>query len=398
MAAVRILYVQPNSEVGGSDLALYRMVRQLDKGQFQPIVVLPGPGPLVEPLRAAGAEVHFLPMRQLRGTWNPAYQARYLAGFWQTVGALAHLIRREGIALVHTNSMFCLYGGWAAARVGRPHIWHIREILQGRLGVRRVVIRMVPRLSTRIIVMTQAIRAMFGDGAADEDKFVTIPDGIDPGEFHPGVDGARIRRELGVSPDAPLVGFVARLVPWKGLDVFLGAAAKVAEEVPAARFLISGGPVPGSEGYAEEMRRLAARLGIAERVLFTDWRYRLHDIPEVMSALDVFVHASVIPEPFGLVLIEAMAVGRPVIATAAGGVPEVVAHGETGLLVRPGDVAGQAEAILALLRDPARGRGMGRAGVDRVRKCFTLKAQIAKVEGLYQAVLAGGAIPREEQG
>jgi glycosyltransferase involved in cell wall biosynthesis len=139
------------------------------------------------------------------------------------------------------------------------------------------------------------------------------------------------------------------------------------------------------------MKALARDLGIAPRVLFTDWRYRLDDIPEVLAATSVLVHASTEPEPFGLVLIEAMACGRPVVATAAGGVLDIVEDGGTGLLVSPGDVESTASAVVRLLLHPEQASTMGAKGRAKAEREFSLPTYARRVEEVYRSILPGEA-------
>src|SRR5262245_48529353 len=118
----RILYVQPNNEVGGSDIALLRLIQGLDRQRVEPCVVLPSNGPMTRLLQAEGVRLLFLPMTQLRTLPSPGYQARYLARVWPTVRDLALLIREERVDIVHTNSLYCLYGGFAARLAHKPHL------------------------------------------------------------------------------------------------------------------------------------------------------------------------------------------------------------------------------------------------------------------------------------
>jgi glycosyltransferase involved in cell wall biosynthesis len=231
--------------------------------------------------------------------------------------------------------------------------------------------------------MTDAVALAIGEGP----HVRTIPDGIDLERFNPSVSGERIRRDLGVSDRERLIGFVARLDPWKGADVFVRAAAEVARVSSDTRFLVCGGELPGYEPYAAGLRRLAKELGVEDRLVFTGWRYRLHDIPEVMAAIDVLVHSSIRPEPFGLVLVEAMATATPVVAADDGGVREVVEPGLTALLARPGDHLGVASAVLELLGDSSRASAMGQAGRERAEALFDVGAYVRRVEAVYEGLL-----------
>ncbi len=382
-----VVYVQPTSEVGGSDIALLRLVSHLDRKAYRPLAVLPSDGPLVSRLQAAGCGVVIQPMMQLRSLRNAGYQAAYLARFWPTVFALTGLIRREHADLVHTNSLFGLYGAWAALLARVPHVWHVREIPQLPVGLVRPLTAMAMRLSARVIAMTDAVARLFERESVSSGKVLTIPDGIDLQAFHPRVHGGRIRGELKIPAGAPLIGFVGRLDPWKGADVFIRAAAEIAKQRPDARFLVCGGELVGYQAYATQLEQLAGALGLAHQIHFTGWRYRLDDIPEVMAAMDVLLHTSVRPEPFGLVLVEAMATGKPVVASKAGGVLEVVDPNVTGLLARPGDWREVADGALRLIREPATAEAMGRAGRRRAERLFEVGAYARKIEALYGSVL-----------
>ena len=387
-APATVVYVQPSSEVGGSDIALFRLVAALDRTRYRPVVVLPGDGPLVASLRAAKIPVRFVPMLQLRPIRDPAYQLRFCLAFWPAVIRLARLIRRERAQLVHSNSLYSLYGMWASLLVGRPHVWHIREIPSGPKPVRRALASVVRLSARRVVPMTFAVAELFGPRDRLGPSIVPIPDGIDVEEFHPSISGARIRTELGIDPKTPVVGFVARLDPWKGADVFVRAAAEIALERPDVRFIICGGELHGYEDYAQGVRDLASDVGLDGRILFTGWRYTLGEIAEVMAAIDVLLHPPTGPEPFGLVLVEAMATARPVVASRIGGISEVVVDGLTGELVPPGDWKAAAAAVLRILADPSRARSMGAAGRIRAIEDFEVGAYALRIEALYDSVLA----------
>ena len=350
MNRTRVLYLTITSEIGGSDLTILRVIRHLDKGRFQTFMVFPKDGPLVPEFAKAGCAPVIVPMMKLRRTRDPRYFAEFFARFVPTVLALARIIRQRRIDIVHSNTMHNLYGWAAALATGRRHVWHIREIPIKPRWVRWLEAFLVKHFSHRIVVMSEAIADLYrGKRGIDPRvarKMRKVYDGVDISEFSPQVSGERIRREMGLSADTPLVGMVTRLDPWKGVDVFIRAAAMVSEEMPEARFLIAGGPIEGRERYGRELGDLAEGLGLDGRLLFAGWRYKYKDIPEVMNALDVHVHASTLPEPYGLTNIEAMACGTVTIASDLGGPRELVEHGISGVLVEPGAPGLLARAIL----------------------------------------------------
>ena len=386
----RILYVQPNSEVGGADLALLRMIESLDLAKFEPHVALPKDGPVAAGLRAAGAQVHHLPMIQLRTLPSASYQLGYLAAFWPTVFRLRALIKANAIELVHTNSLYSLYGGFAALLAGRTHIWHVREIPPQIPVARPALGAMVLALSRRVISMTQACTRGLA-GRADHPKIRLLSEGLDLAKWTRRPDLRDVRAELGIGPETPVVGFVARLDPWKGLNVFIEAAALVAARFPDAVFLVSGDAPSGFEAHRDDMAALARRLGLGDNIRFLGWRYRMDDIPAVMAALDVFCHTSIEPEPFGLVVIEAMAMQTAVVAARAGGPLEIIEEGVSGLLTPPGDAQALADTVGALLADPVRRRAIAAGGRARVELRHSRAAFGRSLEAIYADALGGDA-------
>ena len=383
-----VVFVQPTSEIGGSDIALYRLVTNLDRSTYRPIVVVPREGPLTAKFRQAGVHVVVQPMAQLRSVRDPLYHIGYLLRFWPSVLRLALLLRRERAEIVHSNSLYCLQGAWASLFAGVPHVWHVREIPDAPRPLRTLLLAMTVRLSSRVVAMTDAVATMFdGRSRRRAAKVMTVPDGIDLSVFHPGRDGGRIRRDLHIPANVPVAGFVARLDPWKGADVFVRAAAAAAKRLPEAQFIVCGGELPGYEAHAAELRRLAAELDLDGRMHFTGWTYSVDDIPDVMAAIDVLVHTSVRPEPFGLVLVEAMATAKPVVAARQGGVPEVVDEGVTGLLTEPGDARAAAEAMLDVLSDASRAASLGAAGRARAEELFDVRTYVRRIEAMYSTIL-----------
>lgn len=387
----RILYLHGTSEVGGSDVSLCRLVEHLDRSAYTPIVALPGPGPLVGRLEAAGAEVVLVPeMKKLTRRRGRAYLGSYLANYPFAVACLARLVRQREVDLLHTNTIHNLYGLAVARLTRRPHVWHVREIVWQSRAVRTIE-RTLALRSDRVIVTSHAVGALFhrrGEGLPPHVRL--IPNGVDVDEFRPGPIDGKVHGALGCPADAPLVGVVCRLDAWKGVDLFLQAAALVAQTVPEVCFVIVGGAIEGQEAYAATLRQLARRLEIDGRVQFTGWRYGPADMPDVYRALSVVVLPSRRPEPFGLVLVEAMACGRPVVATDHGGPREICAPGETGLLVPPGDAGALAAAVTWLLAHPDRAQAMGEAGRRRVETHYDIRRTVRATEGIYEELLASG--------
>ena len=383
-----VLYLHTTSEIGGSDVSLVRLVEGLNHERYRAIVALPSDGPLVPRLRAAGAQVEIMPvLMKLTSRRGAGFLVRFALNYPRAIAALVRFIRNEHVSIVHTNTIHNLYGVTAARVAGVPHVWHFREIVWQSGLLRRVELTMARWWSTRIIVTSNAIAGMYGPPRRWPVQLVRVPNGVETDRFTPG-DGSRVRRDLGVAAGQSLVGIVCRLDAWKGVDDFLEAVAQVAVADQEAACAVIGGPIIGQESYEDVLKTRARELGVGTRVRFTGWRYGPADMPDVHRALDVLVLASREPEPFGLVLLEAMATGKPVVATAHGGPLDIVEDGRTGDLVPPRDPTAMARAIIALLRDPARCRRMGDRARARVLSHYTAEQYVAGVEAVYRELVA----------
>jgi len=219
------------------------------------------------------------------------------------------------------------------------------------------------------------------DALGRSKKVRVVHNGIDPAEAGDERASAAFREELDIPADAPVVGCLGRIRPWKGQSYFVDAAARLAPRLPEARFLVVGATLfrdPGRD-YVAELKQQARHLGVADRILFTGQR---DDPLAALRAMNVVVNCSE-NEPFGRVLLEAMACRRPVVAFRSGAVPEIVVDGSTGLLVPFGDTTGMAEAIFDLVRDHTRAEAYGEAGRHRVAANFALEASTKAIASIY---------------
>ncbi len=219
------------------------------------------------------------------------------------------------------------------------------------------------------------------------DRVEVLPPGVDTERFQPGIDGSAVRADAGIAPDAPLVALIARFQDVKGHDVFQAMARKVAEAIPAARFIVAGENVHGqSADDAYKQRILAAHQAdplLRERLVYLGFR---PDAERVMAAADVIVCSSQF-ESYGMVNVEAMASGKPVVSTRRGGPSETVVDGETGYLVDAGDADALADRVVTLLRNPNLRQRMGAAGRARVEAHFSAAAMAAQFAATLQKFL-----------
>lgn len=353
--------------VGGGEVSLLTLLKGLDRARWGPVVVVPEEGAVAAGCRALGLPTRVVPLWTLRRP-GPAVL--------RSVAALRRLIRETDARLLHANgSRAMVYAGLAGRLEGRPVIWHLRIIEPDP-----ALDWLLARLATRVIATSEAVRARLARWPWAHRRCAVVPNGLDLQAFVPLKDPEAVREALGLGPAVRVIGTVGRLVTFKGHRYLLEAFARLRERHPDLYLLAVG---DGPERPALE--RQARELGVAAAVRFTGHR---EDVADLLTALEVFVLPS-LAEHFGRVLLEAMAMERPVVATAAGGVPEVVEANVTGLLVPPGEPTALADAMATLLADPGRARAMGQAGRRRVEEHFSLRRHAEAVEAVFDELLRG---------
>lgn len=386
-----LLFVHSSDELYGSDIVLWELVRRLDPTRFRPVVLtptdLPYDGRLGRALVAAGIGHHAVDMPVLRRRYlSPSGLPGFLQRLLRGTKRVQRLAVAEGARLIHSNTAAVWGGALAARRLGLPHVWHIHELITEPVFVRRLVAGMVARYADRVVAISKAVADhLLADQPGLAARLTVIHDAVDTDRFHPGVDGASLRRDWGVAADEVLVGVVGRISAWKGQAVFIEALAQALTQAPNLRGVIVGDVVPGETWRREALIHRAVELGLGDRLLWAGYR---DDAPRVMAALDALVLPSVRPEPFGMVVLEAMAAGKPVVATAHGGPLETIRDGETGFLVPPGEATALAAALVRLTQQPDLRRRLGQAGRERVCRHFTFTGHVAAFEQLYGELLS----------
>jgi glycosyltransferase involved in cell wall biosynthesis len=367
---VKILYLIPQLGNGGAERQMFELITRLDRSSWEPLVVsYHSGGEYAERLRRKAVRVI---VRPKVFKFSPAFLA-----------FLVRTIRRERVSLIHAwlrgaNEWARLAG--LVARV--PVICSIRIVTPKRNAVEVLVDRALRRFASRVISNTRMAAGLaVKRREVPSERMLVIPNGVDMGAFLPPAPLLRIREELGLPVGVPLIASVGSLIPRKDHPTLLRAAVRVLARRPDAKFLwVGDGPLLGP------LRRLARELGVDRAAAFVGER---DDIPRVMNAIDLLVLSSA-QEGMPNVILEAMAAGRPVVATDVGGCREAVVHGRTGLLVPRGTRGNPEElanAILSILSDPDLAAGMGRAGRERVQTVFTPEKMASRTMAVYRDVL-----------
>ncbi len=374
-----LLFLDHAPALGGAEKSLLLLLKHLDRSRWIPHLACGG-GSLAEEAAALSVAVHYLPMPRLRRSPRAPVDGLF------TACSIARLAREIGVALLVTNTVRAAFYGSLAACLSRiPFIWYMHDFWLSeerphRLWADRLGKRLLCALATHAVANSRAT----ANHLPCPDKATVVYNGIEVNEYDPTMDGAPFRRQYGIPEEVPVIGTVGRLRPWKGQDRFLRVLARVREVVPEVWGLIVGGtPFVVPDDYPQRLRHLTAELGLGGRVVFTG---HLEDVRPALAAMDIFIHPGD-PEPFGLVNVEAMAMGKPVVAFAHGALPEIVVDRVTGLLVPPGDEDAMAQAVLALLQDPDWRQTLGTAGRERVQICFTSAQMVRGVNAVFEKIV-----------
>jgi glycosyltransferase involved in cell wall biosynthesis len=372
---VRLMNIVPTLLCGGTESQVMTLCRALDPSRFDVEFAC---------LRRWGQFVQELEDRQIPLT-------EYRIGSFYSVAALAQQakfarhLRRSRTQIVHAYSFYGNVFALPPARMaGTPAvIASIRDLGLYLTPMQRRVQRHVCRLADRIVVNAEAVKDWLVREGYNPAKIVVIHNGVDLSRFAAPRKPGRLATELGLAADTPLVAVVSRLTRMKGLEQFIEAAAMVSRRVPAARFLVVGYTPPDEVAYLDQLKSLAGRLHIADRVIFTGLR---SDVPALLASVAVAAMPS-LNEALSNALLEAMAAGAPVVATRVGGTPEALVDGKAGLLVPPGDVPALAAAITRLLETPLLGARFGRAARQVIEDRFSIARMAMNTQLLYRELL-----------
>lgn len=367
MKKCKILHVNHVSYLGGAEIALLNLLSSCDRKRFEPRVLAPE-GALTQALEELGVPcVRISPLPGLNRYTLPRFLLR--------LPPLLAKIRREQPDLLYANTNFTsLYTGILGGLLGIPSLGHIRDIEPlGRMG------RSLIRRNSALIAISQAVERYLVQEQIPAERIHCVYDGVDLRQYQ-----VKKTSEITDEKSTATIGIVGQIGSRKGHLFLLEALRDLVLYLPNLMLWIVGvEPKHSTEAYTEELRHSIENWKLQDHVKFLGFR---SDIPEILARLDVLVLPS-LQEPFGKIVIEAMAMGTAVVASKVGGVPEIVLDGESGLLVPPADPAALRQALKKLLSDQDLRVKMGAVGQQRVREHFSLQRNVAETQALYEKLL-----------
>ncbi len=360
-----ILHTEASKGWGGQEIRVIQEATRFAELGYRVLIACHEGSGISEKARAAGLPVHIVPMRI---TCDPTAIVKFLK-----------LLKTEKVDIIHTHSSKDSWIAGIAGRISGTPIVRSRHLTT---PVKKKWLTAFVYRSLCDVIITSGMcikNALVADNKIDPGKIVSIPAGVDTDKFNTSIKGEKIRAEFAIENAYPVVGVVAILRHWKGHRFLLKAVPEVVSKYPDAKFIIAGnGP------QWNNLQKQIRDLGIENNVIMAGFR---KDAPEIMAALDIFILPSVASEATSQVIPQALAIGKPVIASNAGGLPEIVEDGVTGLLVEPKDHNGIAKAIIRMAGNREETEKMALKGREKILKDYTFQGMIENTAGIYEQLL-----------
>jgi glycosyltransferase involved in cell wall biosynthesis len=364
---LKILFVHGAADIGGAERELLRIVDRLPSAGYEPRVACPAEGQLPDELNRRGIPHAAIPVPPWRKLLAFAQRS-------SSVRRLREVIENDPPTLVHVNDMWWVPQAIRAVQdMGIPVVAHVRQEIEPT-KVRQYELERVDL----VFAVSRHVQSGLVAGGVLPQRLRVLHSGVEISVSQPH-DGIDLRRHLALPAHARVIGTVANLFPRKGLHIMLQALPSIVAAVPEAHYVVIGS---GDKEYVTRLQRMVDDHGLQNHVHYLGYQ---HSINPYLAGFDLYVHPALM-EGFGIAVLEAMAMGKPVVATRTGGLPEIVEDGVTGLLVPAGDSAALAVNVLKLLEDPDRALTMGHAGWQRARDQFSWSAMLAELTSGYTQV------------
>lgn len=383
---IKVLFISHSAKLYGAERSLLLLLKQIDKKIIEPVVILPKYGPLKEEIEKLNMKTYIiscpwwfgkrmLKLVQLPFSFIKELYLLFLFGY---------IFKKESIDVVYTNTIVNFSGAIASCVLKKPHIWHIREIIPGNPALKsiipeKLVFELIYKMSKQVVTISKAVSRQFNMYNYNTDKkFVVVPNAVD---FSKSFNSSSQVNINGIEKDDWIVGVIGSLRKVKSQDDAIYAIGLLKDKIPNIKLLLVGS---GNNKYKAYLQKLANSMDLNDKIIFAGYR---EDVPVILSHCKVVLLPSK-EEPFGRVVIEAMAAGLPVIASDSGGPKEIVKDGITGFLVPPGSHTDFAEKILFFSKHEDLREKFGEQGVKEVEDKYLADKYAGRIENIILEVIS----------
>lgn len=381
-----ILFLHAGAEMYGADKVLLDLIKRLDKTKYNPIVILPTAGILVDALEKEKVEVMVIPYPIMRRKYfNPKGLIEYGVNLVKYTHQLVNIAKKKNIDLIHSNTAATLEGGFVSRKLNIPHLWSIHEIIVNPKIMYRVTCKLIAKYSSITITDSHAVKNhLDASGCFKPNKIKVIYNGVDSERFNPNNDCTYLYEEWNIPKNSRIIGMMGRVNSWKGQDDFLKAANIVMAKYPDVYTVFIGAAFEGEEWREKDLADKIACSPYSDRIITKGYRT---DSEGIFKLYDVFVLPSINPDPFPTVVLEAMSTGKPIVGYKHGGICEMVKEEYNGLLCEvknPDDLANKIEKILI---DEDERKLMGENSRKRLLSNFSIESYVDNYTNEYRRLL-----------
>lgn len=382
-----ILFLHTSSDLYGADRSLLRTVAAVQtRFKVKTIACLPYEGPLLGALEELNVETHILPLGVMRRKYfTPWGVIRWLALVMRSFYLIKKLCVKENVQLIHSNTSAVFVGGLVAKRLKIPHLWHLREIIVNPVIIRKFIAWLYSKYATRVLgVSNSTIQHLVRDQPEITAKSEVVNNGIRL-EDYDFKGQSSLRAKLKLKKEECLVGMIGRVSHWKGQDLFLDVATKVIPNYKHVKFLALGSPFQGQEELMKQFQRAVEDSNLNDRFFIHAFS---SDVSEYLKAFDIFILPSKLPDPFPTTVLEAMAFGKAIVGNSHGGIEDMIASEEEGILIDPpNDVLNMAKAVEKLIEDSDLRKLYGSKASLKLRNNFLYRNYEEQITTLFGAYL-----------
>lgn len=385
---INILFLHAGAEMYGADKVMLDLIRNLDKKEFSAHVVLPCDGVLVEALKKEGISVEVIPYPIMRRKYfNPKGIIKYGFGLLKYSKKISEIAREREIDIIHTNTAATLEGCFVSKKLHIPQLWSIHEIIVSPKLMFKLTSRWISKYASITITVSGAVKQhLMTSGCFQDDDIHVIYNGVDANRFKPENDSTYLRKEWNIPEGSRVIGMMGRVNSWKGQGDFLKAANIVMSKYRDVYTVFVGAAFEGEEWREKELAEAIAQSPYKDRIINQGYRT---DSEGIYKLYDIFVLPSTNPDPLPTVVLEAMATGKPVVGYKHGGVCEMVADGENGLLATVRDPEDLAAKICNLLEDDSLREKMGVSSRMRLLERFSIESYVENYSKEYRLLSKG---------
>ena len=377
-----ILYIHSGAELYGADQILLKIVTNIDKKKYRPIVLLPNDGPLVEMLKRNEIETRIIDYPIVRRKFfTPKGIISYIKGFKKSCKDIIEVVKQENIDIIHNNTIAVLEGAYIKKKTGKKLIIHIHEMIEKPKIVAKFLYKYSLKNADKVIVVSNAVKQHIESLVSNKKKNIEVlHNGIEIDLFSKNNDYKSLYDEFCIPRDSIVVGMIGRINAIKGQNDFVNAMSKIIKEKNNVYGLIVGDAFPGQEWRVDELNKTIEELNLKEKIIYTGFR---KDIKEIQNLLDIYVLPSIKKDSFPTVVLEAMASSSPIVAYRCGGVEEMVKDNENGYLIEIGNKEELSNKIQFLINNKEIRKKMSEKSFEIVNKEFTIDRFIINLESIY---------------